>query len=661
MKGSGFKPTDNSHKPGILTRFAKLYLPVAAVILLFAFYLDHYQRENRLDALMQQQELHLSQQTRIIHQTFDGIIADLVILSKHNDFQSISTAGPNQVARHIQELAGEFKQFHIYKPHYDQIRFLDTSGLEVIRTNNINDVVEIVDKNRLQNKNQRPYFRQAMQLEKKQTYISPLELNMEHGIIQQPLNPTIHFAMPLFDQTNNKFGVLALNYRAEHLLGKLKRVVNNNRYNQLMLLDSDGNWLMRPDQTFRNEHPELWAHITSASSGQYEYTDGLYTFANVHPLDSIKNRLNENIPAHLLYKAMPEHYTWTLVSFIPRHALSIALRPNSDTFVLATILILLLGAIISYELGHHQASREQSRRQLAEKDAEIRNIVDAALNGIITINEHGIMASFNPAACHMFGYEEHEAVGKNVAMLASSPHDSAHDSYLQRYISSREAHIIGKPREVIAKHKDGSTFPVELFVTARQSAEHWQFIGVVHDISERKAMEAKLTALATTDGLTGIHNRAYFNEQLREELKRAKRYQMHHLSLLFLDADHFKSVNDNHGHPAGDAVLIAIAQKTQACARETDIVARYGGEEFAIILPDTDGSNALKLGERLRQSIESMQVNYEGQTISRTVSIGIACLQDTDLDDEDTLLKQADQALYKAKESGRNKVVLYEF
>ncbi len=674
MQGKRSNSARRKDKARTLPRFALFYLPVAAAILLFAFYLDHNQSANRQYTLMQQEQLLLSQQVQTIHQTFDGIIADLAILSKHNDFQHIATANSDQMALHTQELANEFKQFHIYKPHYDQVRFLDASGMEIIRTNNINGTIELADKDSLQQKSTRPYFTHAMRLRQIEAYISPLELNMEHGSIQQPLQPTIRFSMPLFNSDGDKFGVLALNYHAEYLLNQLQTAANKH-FNQTMLLNSDGYWLMHHDpsktwgfmlperasQTFKQQHPKLWVTIiASTSSSQIEQPDGLYTFAKVHPLDSIKNRLTENIPANLLYKAMPDQYTWILISFIPKSALAVMIRPASDIFILITILLLVIWAMIAYQLAHHQASREQSRLQLAEKDAQIRNIVDAALNGIITINEHGIIASFNPAACRMFGYEEHETVGKNVAMIASSPHDRNHDGYLQRYISSRDAHIIGKPREVIARHKDGSHFPVELFVTARQSGEHWQFIGVVHDISERKAMEAKLTALATTDGLTGIHNRAYFNEQLHEEFNRAKRYQTHHLSLLLLDADHFKSVNDNHGHPAGDAVLIAIAEKVQACARETDIVARYGGEEFVIILPDTDGENALKLGERLRRSIESMQVDYEGQSISRTASIGIACLHDAELDDEDTLLMQTDQALYQAKDGGRNRVVLYE-
>ena len=325
-----------------------------------------------------------------------------------------------------------------------------------------------------------------------------------------------------------------------------------------------------------------------------------------------------------------------------------------------TLLILITGGLICFSLAQSHQQQERTRHQLVEKDAQMRNIVDSALNGIITINEHGIIESFNPAACRMFGYAEAEAIGQNVAMITPEPHHSAHDSYIQRYISSGEAHIVGKPREVIAIRKDGSSLPVELFVSARQIGGYWQFIGILHDISERKAMQAKLTVLATTDALTGLHNRGFFNEKLRAEFSRAKRYQQHPLSLMILDADYFKSVNDQFGHQAGDAVLQAIADTMQESARETDIVARYGGEEFAIILIDTDGSDALSVAERLRLSIEALQIDFEGQIITRTVSIGIATLGDSELEDEESLLSHADQALYQAKTSGRNRVVLYE-
>lgn len=501
-------------------------------------------------------------------------------------------------------------------------------------------------------------------------YISPMELNIEHRKIEQPSRPTIRFSMPLFDPNGQKFGILTLNYNASALLQRIKKSgLSNGRH--LSLLNKQGYWLessdssntwgfmlvKRSNKVFKNKHPDVWKAIQASSDGQSINNDGLFTFIKVQPLDSIKRRLDNNLPPEMIYHAIPKAYTWILLSHIPANKTAAIIRSSSTTHTIVTALVLLIWLIISLILVYNRVAKEQTQQQLAEKDIQIRHIVDAAMNGIITINEHGIIQSFNPAATQMFGYEEDEAIGQNVSLIVSPPHDSKHDGYLQRYISSREAHIVGKPREVMGKRKNGSLFPVELFVSARQIGKHWLFIGILHDISERKAMQAKLVELATTDGLTGLFNRAHFNDRLNEEFKRSKRYQQHALSLIILDADHFKSVNDYYGHQAGDALLIAIAQMTQQCARETDIVARYGGEEFVVIMPDSNANEALQLAERVRKSIEGIQIEHNGHSINRTVSIGIACLEHSD-SDSDVLLSRADQALYQAKESGRNTVVL---
>ena len=150
--------------------------------------------------------------------------------------------------------------------------------------------------------------------------------------------------------------------------------------------------------------------------------------------------------------------------------------------------------------------------------------------------------------------------------------------------------------------------------------------------------------LATTDGLTGLLNRRTFNSELEKRVREAQRYRRP-LSLLLLDIDHFKKVNDTHGHPAGDAVLRGVAQVAAKQARETDIVARYGGEEMALILPETDAEGAARIAERIRQAVAASK--HEGLQV--TVSIGVA----TGFDD---LVEHADKALYRAKQSGRNRV-----
>ncbi len=169
---------------------------------------------------------------------------------------------------------------------------------------------------------------------------------------------------------------------------------------------------------------------------------------------------------------------------------------------------------------------------------------------------------------------------------------------------------------------------------------------------------AELKRLATTDTLTRLYNRAYFTSKLEEEFHRAERYHGP-LSLMLLDIDHFKTVNDTLGHQAGDAYLEAIAGLVARSVRQVDTVARYGGEEFAIILPNTDLAETMVLAERLREQVEAFDVSFGPHTIRRTVSIGVASYNAGEAKTTETFLKEADHALYAVKKGGRNGVVPY--
>ncbi len=161
--------------------------------------------------------------------------------------------------------------------------------------------------------------------------------------------------------------------------------------------------------------------------------------------------------------------------------------------------------------------------------------------------------------------------------------------------------------------------------------------------------------MAMTDALTGLENRRSFFARGGEEIKRARRYQLP-LSLLLLDVDEFKRVNDTYGHDIGDLVLQCIAHTLKESIREIDILARLGGEEFAILLPNTQAEAAAMLGERLRSSIEKETCACKGQNTRVTVSVGVAA-HHADTLDLDTLLRNADQAMYRAKSLGRNRVI----
>ena len=167
-----------------------------------------------------------------------------------------------------------------------------------------------------------------------------------------------------------------------------------------------------------------------------------------------------------------------------------------------------------------------------------------------------------------------------------------------------------------------------------------------------------LKRLSLFDGLTNIPNRRHFDATLDIEMQRAIRTH-HHLSLLMIDVDYFKPFNDHYGHGTGDACLIQIAQAMQAgMNRPTDLLARYGGEEFVTLLPETNLEGACKVAESLRQTVVNLRIPHAGSSIAEhvTISVGVACRTQSDPKSTSYLLRRADQALYQAKQTGRNQV-----
>ncbi|WP_337841206.1 sensor domain-containing diguanylate cyclase [Rheinheimera sp.] len=173
---------------------------------------------------------------------------------------------------------------------------------------------------------------------------------------------------------------------------------------------------------------------------------------------------------------------------------------------------------------------------------------------------------------------------------------------------------------------------------------------------ELESMNGQLRTLSKTDFLTGLHNRGAWEDALINEFRRTKR-SGHRSTLLMVDIDHFKRVNDTYGHAAGDAVIKQTAAAVKKNLRSTDIAGRYGGEEFAVLLVDTSADQALFFAERLRKNVEAMQIEFNQQLLNVTVSIGIGEYK-ADMQQYRDWIELADKALYQSKASGRNKVTI---
>lgn len=183
-------------------------------------------------------------------------------------------------------------------------------------------------------------------------------------------------------------------------------------------------------------------------------------------------------------------------------------------------------------------------------------------------------------------------------------------------------------------------------------------VGVQQDISERKAMEERLTHLAMHDELTGLYNRRRFMECADQEYGRLKRQADYQVGALMLDLDRFKQVNDTYGHVAGDQVLKYFAETVKGQLRENDVFGRLGGEEFAILLPHTELKGCERAAEKVRAAVEAMRVPLEnGKMISITTSVGLTMMLKDDMR-PDGAFARADKALYEAKHGGRNQVAV---
>jgi diguanylate cyclase (GGDEF)-like protein/PAS domain S-box-containing protein len=288
------------------------------------------------------------------------------------------------------------------------------------------------------------------------------------------------------------------------------------------------------------------------------------------------------------------------------------------------------------------------------KHASTEELVRHALNGIYQSTPDGEFLTVNPALVRLLGYEtEGELRASAFADLIA---DEAGSESLVDQLREREEI---KSAEIALKAKDGPTVDVLLNARAVRS-DDGDFLyheGILTDIRQIKRQEEQLLHLATHDPLTGLHNRREFNTILERHLSRAKRYSGYG-AVLWMDLDGFKEINDGLGHKVGDELLASLAHRMKSTIRESDVLARLGGDEFAIVYPNVDSTQAQIAAARLLDAIRGHTANIQGQAIRTTASMGIVLFPEHGMQPTE-LLMQADMAMYRAKEQGRNRFCVY--
>ncbi len=295
-------------------------------------------------------------------------------------------------------------------------------------------------------------------------------------------------------------------------------------------------------------------------------------------------------------------------------------------------------------------TRDITERKLQELTlAQFKAMVESADDAVIGKTVDGIITSWNPAATRLYGYAPEEAIGKSVTLLAPPDRGDEFRGILERVQRGERV----QREETTRLRKDGTRVEVALAVSPILDPRG-QVIGatsIAHDITERKRIEQQLLHAALHDALTDLPNRAYLVERVSQAQARVRRDPNYRFAVLFIDCDHFKAVNDNLGHAAGDRLLTEIAGRLRTCVRPGDVVARLGGDEFAVLLEEIVGRPDAEHAARRIQHALATPVSFEGRDIVTTASVGVALSQPGYTPSQD-LLHDADLAMYYVKQQG---------
>lgn len=304
--------------------------------------------------------------------------------------------------------------------------------------------------------------------------------------------------------------------------------------------------------------------------------------------------------------------------------------------------------------GLEITAKMQLMQELEISTSRFRSVVDAAYDAIITMDQQQSITLFNRAAENLFGYSAADIIGEPITLLLPERYRAGHAQYVHQFARSPvRSRQMSERNRIYGQRHDGSLLPLEIAISKINVGGLVEFTAIVRDISDHVQLMDLLQKQATTDELTGLPNRRDFIETVEPMLHAGES-----LCVFILDLDHFKHINDTYGHDIGDEVLRVLAKIVIGTEWGIAMFARWGGEEFVAVLRGADVDKGRTVAEKLRAMIDEQAFTHEwrlGKPVPFTVSIGVAHSQSGERDVE-ALVKRADEALYRAKETGRNRV-----
>lgn len=584
-------------------------------------------------------------------------VQDAHLLAELNDIQSFLQAPYNAEARvALENTLATFADSYGY---YDQIRLISLDGMEMVRINYEDSTAHVVPVSELQDKSGRDYVTQGEQLANEEVYISPLELNVELGQVEIPYQPVIRIVERVAADIPNTSALLVLNYKANHLLNSFRSLFREDERG--MLLNTDGYWMSnherenewgwqteQPSLTMEDWKSPLWSAMQSNDNGLYNEGELSFSYRRIEPAGADEQTLDGRYATDLGVVPSIQNGSWYAVVQTDFSSRMDGTFFRSWAGYLLVTLLVAACLIQAFLVTRYRATRTHFIR-------EMKDLYDNAPIGYLTFDADGYVKRVNRALVDLVGYKKQEMIGK---MRLSDLLDDPGAFDLQKLKSGGQQPKRIKQRRLTIKAKNGAAIPSVCSFTPRFNGSGALVLSrcSVQDFSEQAELEDALKEQARTDPLTGVFNRRYFWELASQEMGK-KGVESSPVSVLLLDIDHFKQINDTYGHTDGDTALVSLTHICAEKLRKSDILARFGGEEFVVLLPGASKEEALQKAESIREHIANTNTRLSNDVaLQMTVSIGVATMPKRDIDELDELLNLADTRLYQAKDAGRNQV-----